>query len=468
MAEILMRFDAARQALGCRFLDFRRDSGGGETGGFSSVHIDSREVAPGGLFVALAGSVHDGNRFVGAALKAGAVAALAAESALEDPSLALEETARKAGAVLFVLPDTLRGLQDLAAAYLSRFPGLLKVGITGSSGKTTTKEIAAAIAGQEKAVAINPGNLNSETGLPLAVFTVRSHHEVGIFEMGMNRRGEIRELARVLKPAIALITNIGTAHIGIFGNKRAILEEKKAIFSEFTGTELALIPEDETCRDELAEGIAGRVFFYGAAACHELGEVRDMGLEGTELIWEGKKVRFGLAGKHNLQDALAAIAIARAIPVSSAAIREGLASVKPLFGRSEILRGAVTVICDCYNANFESAAAAISFCDDLKWPGRKLYVIGSMLELGDSSVSAHRAIGSLLAASRADRIFLYGAETEAALASLDRVPGVFHTNAMEALAGELKGCLRSGDLVLLKGSRGCALERLSGVLAGVA
>jgi UDP-N-acetylmuramoyl-tripeptide--D-alanyl-D-alanine ligase len=465
MAEILMRFEAARQALGGRCLDFRRDAG---AGGFSSVHIDSREVAAGGLFVALAGSARDGNRFAGAAFKAGASAAIVAERALEDPSLALAEEARSAGAVLFVLGDTLRGLQDLAAAYLAQFPALLRVGITGSSGKTTTRHIAAAIAGQEKSVAMSSGNLNSETGLPLAVFTVRRHHEVGIFEMGMNRRGEIRELARVLKPAIALITNIGTAHIGILGSKTAILEEKKAIFSEFTGTELALIPADESCREELAEGLAGRVFFYGAASYPELGEVRDLGLEGTEMIWEGNAVRFGLTGKHNVRNALAAIAIARAIPVGPAAIREGLASVKPLFGRGEILRGAVTVIRDCYNANPESTAAAIAFCDDLAWSGRKLYVIGAMLELGDSSGAAHRSIGSRLAASRADRIFLYGAETEGALEALEGVPGVFHTNAMETLAGELRGYVHPGDLVLLKGSRGCALERLSGVLTGAA
>jgi UDP-N-acetylmuramoyl-tripeptide--D-alanyl-D-alanine ligase len=464
MAEILMQFEAARQALGGRFLDFRRNPA--EGGGFSSVHIDSRETAPGGIFVALAGSVQDGARFVGAAFKAGAVAAIVAESALEDPSLALAESARAAGAVLFALPDTLRGLQDLAAAYLSRFPALIKVGVTGSSGKTTTCRIAAAIAGQEKPVAATPGNLNSETGLPLAVFTVRPHHEVGIFEMGMNRRGEIGELAGVLKPAIGLVTNIGTAHIGLIGSKTAILNEKKAIFSGFTGTELALIPADEECGEELARGISGKVCFYDASSFPELGEVRDRGLEGTELIWEGKKVLLGLTGKHNVKNALAAIAIARAIPVGSAAIREGLASVKPLFGRGEILRGAVTVIRDCYNANPESTAAAIAFCDDLEWPGRKLYVIGSMLELGEESGAAHRDLGSLLASSRADRVFLYGAETEAALAA--GVPGVFHTNAMETLAGELKGFIRPGDLVLLKGSRGCALERLSGVLTGEA
>jgi UDP-N-acetylmuramoyl-tripeptide--D-alanyl-D-alanine ligase len=468
MAEVLMQFEAARQALGGRFFDFRRNTAEEGSRGFGSVHIDSRELAPGGLFVALDGSAQDGNRFVGAAFKAGAVAAVVAERALEDLSLGLVESARNAGAVLFALPDTLRGLQDLAEAYLSRFPDLTRVGITGSSGKTTTRRIAAAIVEQEMPVATSPGNFNSETGLPLAVFTVRARHKAGIFEAGMNRRGEIGELARVLKPGIALVTNIGTAHIGLIGSKSAILNEKKAIFSQFTGTELALIPEDESCREELARGVAGRVFFYGAASYPELGEVRDMGLEGTELIWEGKKVRLGLTGRHNVQNALAAIAIARAIPVGSAAIREGLASVKPLFGRGEILRGAVTVIRDCYNANPESTAAAIAFCDDLQWPGRKLYVIGSMLELGEESGAAHRSIGSLLAASRADRVFLYGAETEASLAALEGVSGVFHANAIETLAGELKGFLRPGDLVLLKGSRGCALERLEGVLTGAA
>jgi UDP-N-acetylmuramoyl-tripeptide--D-alanyl-D-alanine ligase len=467
MADILMSFEALHKALGGRFLDFRSSTAKEYFRGFSSVHIDSREIVPGGLFAALIGSAQDGHLFVEAAFKAGAVAAIVAESRLDDPAPGLVEKARIAGAVLFAVPDTLRGLQDAAAAYLSLFPRLLKVGITGSSGKTTTKEIAAAMAGREKSVVINPGNLNSETGLPLAVFAVRSHHEVGIFEMGMNRRGEIRELARVLKPAIALITNIGTAHIGILGSKAAILEEKKNIFAEFTGTELALIPEDDPCRDALAENIAGRVSFYGQSAYPELGEVRDLGLEGTELIWEGTKVRFGLTGAHNLQDALAAIAIARAIHLGPWSIREGLASVQPLFGRSEILRGRVTVIRDCYNANPESAAAAISFCDDLEWPGRKLYVIGSMLELGEQSREAHRAIGARLAASRADRVFLYGEETRSALDALN--PGeVFFTDAMEVLARELEGYIRSGDLVLLKGSRGCALEQLSDVLTGAA
>jgi UDP-N-acetylmuramoyl-tripeptide--D-alanyl-D-alanine ligase len=187
--------------------------------------------------------------------------------------------------------DTLRGLQDAARIYLEKFPRLLKIAITGSSGKTTTKEIAAAITGQEKNVVMNSGNFNSETGLPLSVFNVRQEHEVGIFEAGMNRRGEIAELAEVLKPDIALITNIDIPHIGILGSIEAIAEEKKAIFSQFTGKEKALIPADEGFKDFLAQGVAGEIIFYGQKFFPELGEVRDLGLGGTEIIWSGKTMK---------------------------------------------------------------------------------------------------------------------------------------------------------------------------------
>jgi UDP-N-acetylmuramoyl-tripeptide--D-alanyl-D-alanine ligase len=366
---------------------------------------------------------------------------------------------------LIVAEDTLGALQRAAGIYLEGFPGLLRVGITGSSGKSTTKEIAAAIIGQEKAVVMNPGNLNSETGLPLAVFGVRSHHEVGIFEMGMNRRGEIAELARVLKPHIALITNIGTAHIGILGSKEGIAKEKRMIFSEFTGTETALIPEDDDFRDFLARDLRGRCLYYGPGNCPELGAIRDRGLEGTEITWEGSSVLFGLPGRHNLRDALGAAAVARLVPVSGRAVRRGLGAVKPLFGRSEIIPGPVTVIRDCYNANLESAAEAVALCDGLEWPGRRVYVLGSMLELGEESPRAHRDLGRILAASGADRVFLFGGETRAAAEVLEQAgKGFRYEETLESLSRALEDYVRPGDLVLLKGSRARALERLEDVL----
>ncbi|MDR2476979.1 MAG: UDP-N-acetylmuramoyl-tripeptide--D-alanyl-D-alanine ligase, partial [Treponema sp.] len=397
------------------------------------------------------------------AFKAGASGAMVDASKLE--SLDVIKIAKDMGKELVVVDNTLRGLQDAARVYLERFPGLLKIGITGSSGKTTTKEIAAAIIREEKNTVMNLGNLNSETGLPLSAFEVRSHHEAGIFELGMNRRGEIAELAAVLKPNIALITNIGSAHIGILGSKQAIAKEKKNIFSRFTGSEIALIPEDDEYRDFLAEGITGQVRFYGPKSFKELGEIKDMGLEGSRIVWEGERIHFGLPGRHSLADALAALAIAREIPLSRNAVKRGLESARPLFGRGEIIRGRTTVIRDCYNANPESIDCALDFCDGLDWQGRRIYVIGDMLELGENSPAAHERIGRRLYASRADMVFLYGKETAAAKAFMQDRP-FFHFSDMGELGRALDGFVQSGDLVLLKGSRRCALEQLSAMLAG--
>jgi len=462
----LMSFSDLSHSLGGRlFAGEGKQAAEIRAWGFSSVSIDSRTVEEGALFVALKGAAMDGHRFVDAAFKAGASGAVVAFSALKDPGLGLRALARKWDRVLVAVEDTLKALQAAAAAYLNRFSKLVKIGITGSAGKTTTKEIAAAIISQEKSVVMNKGNLNSETGLPLSVFEVRPHHEVGIFEAGMNRRGEIAELAKVLRPDYALITNIGSAHIGVFGSRQAIAEEKKQIFAEFSGGNTALIPEDDEFRDFLAEGVRGRTVFYGESSLPALGAVKDFGLDGTEIVWEGNTVRFGLPGKFNLSNALAAAALAREIPVNAASIRRGLESVKPIFGRGEILRGRTVLIRDCYNSNPESSCQALDFCDGLEWNGRRVYVMGSMLELGGASGEAHAALGRRLRSCRADMVFLFGEEIRPALDPLEGRPS-FYTCDREELARKLDGYVRDGDLVLLKASRGCELETLSEMLLG--
>jgi UDP-N-acetylmuramoyl-tripeptide--D-alanyl-D-alanine ligase len=453
----LMEYGELAAAMGAELLSFS----GEQNGGFASVVIDSREALPHSLFVALRGKNADGHRFAEAAFDAGASAAMVEKGALESGGLAA--LARRKGRTLLVVNNSLKGLQDAARIYLERFPSLLKIGITGSSGKTTTKEIAAAVIGEEKEVVMNPGNLNSETGLPLSVFNVRRRHEAGIFELGMNREGEIGELAELLKPHIALVTNIGAAHIGILGSRRAIAEEKKKIFSQFTGTEKAFIPEGDDYGNFLAEGVRGEVRYYGGRMPREIGEVQDLGLEGFRLSWEGQPVFFRLPGRCNLANALAALAIAGEIPVGAAAVRRGLEKARPLFGRNEILRGPVTVIRDCYNANPESMAAALDFCDGIDWPGRKIYVIGAMMELGEDAPGAHEELGRRLAASGAAVVFLYGTPTLPALGALKRARGKiknFYAAGMEELRGLFEGQVREGDMVLLKGSRSCELERL--------
>ena len=476
MDNLLMGFSDLSQAIGGQLFT------GGEKQligplGFSSVCIDSRKAVPGALFVALRGSVQDGHRFVESAFKAGASGALVDFAALEDAELGLAGLAQSHDRVLVAVEDTLKGLQDAARAYLKLFPKLLRIGITGSSGKTTTKEITVAILKQEKQVVTNEGNLNSETGLPISVFNVRAHHEVGVFEAAMSRRGEMADLARVLNPDIALITNIGSAHIGIVGSRDAIAEEKKKLFSEFSGSNTAFVPNEDEYRDFLARDVNGRTVFYGASLLGGLDGVKDLGIEGTEITWEGETVRFGLPGRFNLANAFAAVALAVELKLGAASVRRGLESVKPIFGRGEILYGRTTVIRDCYNSNPESAGAAVEFCDSLEWKGRRVYVLGSMLELGETSETSHAALGMQLASCQADMVFLFGAEMQAAAAVLGvnvsrngmdlkrtaDIP-VFYTCDMAELSRALGDYIKRGDLVLLKGSRGCKLETLTEIL----
>ena len=461
MSTNLLSFGELSASLKARHISFSFST----NSGFSSAAIDSREVKEGALFFALEGAVCDGHSFVKSAFDKGASAAMVAQSKLE--SFDLENIAQKSGKDLIVVENTLKGLQDSARVYLDKFPNLIKIGITGSSGKTTTKEITAAIISCEKNTVMNKGNLNSETGLPLSVFEVRDHHEVGVFELGMNRPCEISELAYVLKPNISLVTNIGCAHIEFFGSKSKIVNEKKCIYQFLTDNDTALVPENDEFKNELASGINANVKYYGASSFGELEDVKDLGLEGTQISWDGEKINFALPGKHSLEDAFAAIAIAKEVNVSNKAIKQGLESVKPLFGRLEILKGRTTVIRDCYNANPESAAKAVEFCDSIKWHGRKIYVIADMLELGEASKLEHEKLGDLLSACSAEKVFLFGKEIEAAAARLKaKERNFYYVNEINALSSSLNSYVKKDDLVLLKGSRGCALERLSEMLTG--
>jgi UDP-N-acetylmuramoyl-tripeptide--D-alanyl-D-alanine ligase len=306
----------------------------------------------------------------------------------------------------------------------------------------------------------------------------------------MNRQGEIAELSSVLKPQFALINNIGSAHVGCIGSIEGIASEKKAIFSEFTGTEIAFLPEYDDFTPFLAENVNGKVRFFGENTekkSGRLNSVKDLGFGGWEIVWEGERARFALPGGHNLKNALAAAAVASETGVSAAAIRAGLESAAPLFGRSEIVAiengefvpffpaapqddGAArrtVLVRDCYNANPESSRAAIDFCDAVSWTGRKIYVFGSMLELGENTMAEHRGLAKILAGSKADMIFLFGEETVFTFDELkknNRKKSIFQTNNIEELKSVLKKNIGKGDMVLLKGSRSCALERVCEVL----
>jgi UDP-N-acetylmuramoyl-tripeptide--D-alanyl-D-alanine ligase len=458
---VLFTWKEAGAVLGA--VPFLPEAGGlHDEKGFTSVSIDSRTVERGGLFAALSGERTDGHRFVKAAFNDGAAGALVRRDCVE--TYALKREAENAGAALLVAEDTRLALQELSRAYLDRFPRLLRIGITGSSGKTTTKEITAAIIGKEKRVVYNAGNLNSDIGLPLSVFKTRAEHEAGIFELGMNRRGEMAEIAGVLRPHIALITNAGTAHIGIIGSREGIAKEKAAIFSFFTGSETAFIPAESDFAGLLAKDIKGKTVFYSVESAG-IKNVVDRGIYGWEFDIDSEQASFHLPGRHNLQNAAAAVMLGRCAGISAASIAAALSEFRTLSARSEIVekeigagRGRITVINDSYNANPDSMEKTLLFFDELAWSGRKILVLGEMMELGAVREREHEKLFSRMREIKAEKKYFF----QAATFNVPADDGVMVYDDIGKLKNKIERECIDGDLILLKGSRGCALERILG------
>ena len=448
---------------------------------FSSVTTDSRFVVPGSLFVPLVGTVQNGHAYIPEALEKGASCVFVNESEYSGDERAYSLLAEKYPLVFFVIvSDTLYALQDAAAAYVAKFPCLKKIGITGSSGKTTTKELVVAVLKQKYRVVSSDGNFNSETGLPLSVFKIRDTDEIGVFEMGMNRPNEIGEIAGVLKPEYALITNIGSAHVGILGSKKNIAAEKRKIFDYIPANGAAFVPASDSFAPFLIENCKGKIVYFGSDVAEKSGAslVSDDGLAGTVFSVGGERVHFKLPGRYNYENALAAVAVGKYFCVSDTEIKTALSSFGGVSGRSEsghiVLKNGkrVTLVKDCYNANAESTAGVLSFCASAKDVERRIYVLGDMLELGEASRDIHEKAGRDACKANAYKIVCIGTEMkyayDAALASgftgALYIPGA-SVEAMRDAADFILANASDGDLLLLKGSRGMALERIVPLIA---
>ena len=432
---------------------------------FTSVVTDSRNVAPGALFVPLVGSSQDGHSFIPAAMAAGARAAFVQKDAYEkNPPYFMGLISRHSDGVFIIVEQNMRALQDLARFYLLRFPGLVRVGVTGSSGKTTTRQLISAVLAQKYSVVSTEGNLNSETGLPLSIFAVRPEHEIGVFEMGMNRRNEMYELSRVLRPCVGVVTNIGSAHIGQLGSRQRIAEEKKHIFDYFDEQSVAVLPHDDDFTPFLLEGVAGKRLYFGADT-ERIRFIADMGLDGTVFSVDGVEVALALPGSHNYRDAQAAVVLGLELGLTARQIKAGIESVRALFGRSQILRGKYTLIQDCYNANPDSMEKAIDMCCSAQSSAKKWLVLGDMLELGDDAHLAHGSILRKAARSSAHKIFCVGAEFMACgqeMADSGHIAFFPESDdeAMRSIAACIETEAGAGDIILVKGSRSMGLERV--------
>jgi UDP-N-acetylmuramoyl-tripeptide--D-alanyl-D-alanine ligase len=433
---------------------------------FRGVTTDSRTLEPGELFVAIRGEQHDGHAFLAPAIARGA-GGLVVE--VGTPLGELE------GATVVTVRETLAALGDLAALHRHRHPVPL-LAVAGSNGKTTTKEMLAAIlraAYGDAHVVATRGSQNNLVGLPLTLLRIGDATRVVVLEVGMNAPGEVWRLAEIAHPDVALITCIAEEHLQGVGSIRGAAEANGELYRRLRPSGTAVVNADDPLVRAVGAAFDGRRILFGDAGDVRALDVVDEGIDGTRFVLdvagERRTVRLQVAGRHNVANALAAAAAARAVDVSldvACEALEGFTAPTMRMQRMTLASGAV-VLNDCYNANPGSMAAALQTLAASR-ATRRIAALGEMLELGASAESAHREIGRRAAAAQLDGLYLMGTHaaavrdgaTQAGLAP-ERV-AIFPTH--DALAHALRATLRAGDLLLVKGSRGAALERVIGQL----
>ncbi len=428
-------------------------------GGFS---IDSRSIARGQAFFAIVAE-RDGHGFVADAAAKGASVVVVSQAV---------DLAALGGVVVVQVADTTRALQDLARE-VRRRSGARVVAITGSAGKTTTKETTAVFLEAAFAVVKNPGNLNNHLGLPLSLLEMRHGADVAVMELGMNHAGEIRVLVGIAEPDVRVWTNVGDAHIGHFGSADAIADAKAEILEGAGPGTLFVGNADDARVMTRARSFAGRTvtFGYGEAADVRAVDVDDLGLDGmqaTVVTAHGRAtLRVPLLGRGNLANVLCATAVATemGVPIDEVAARA--AALKPARRRGEVLAlgGGVRVVDDSYNSSPSALARALEMLSRERGATRRVAVLGEMLELGDQSVALHEACGRTAAASGISVLVTVGGDAarkmgEAAMAAGMDPRAVAHAATSVEAAEVVAALVDDGDVVLVKGSRGVKTEQV--------
>ena len=430
---------------------------GDETVVVDKVSTDSRTLKSGELFVALRGENFDGHNFLESAAKAGAGGAIVESTWKgEIPS----------NFALIRAKDTLQAYQELAANYRKSLT-LKVVAITGSNGKTSTKDFTAAVLARQFQVAKTEGNFNNHVGLPRTILEATSEDEVGVWEIGMNHPGEIAALAKLAAPDVAIITNIGLAHIEFVGSRKKIAEEKGAL-AEAVGIEgTVILNADDPFSRSIAPRVRGKVVLAGTST----GTIRASEINQTEsgadfTISEGAhrcRAQLPVPGLHMVQNALLAVAAGRVFGVSLEDCAAGLAAAPLAKARLQIKQiGGVEFIDDSYNANPDSMKAALRTLAELPADGKRIAVLGEMRELGDELDRGHREVGETAATLKIDYLIAIGNVAAAIYdaakrAGLEKIAIVASTSEAAELLGEIAA---PGDLVLVKGSRLARTERV--------
>ena len=424
----------------------------------TGVCSDTRRILEGNLFVAISGERYDGHDFVPDAVRSGARASLVTADWHDGrPDRDSPDGAR------IVVPEVLPALQAFAGWHRSRFD-LPVIAVTGSNGKTTTKNMIASVLSERYRVFKTPGNLNSQLGVSEALFSLEKDHGAAVLELGMNRAGELSRLARMTRPSVGVITNVGLAHIEFFESIEGIARAKGEILDHLPEDGNAVLNADDPLVMKQAGRSRARVITFGRGAGSDVRLVRTTTeLSGSAFAMsDGAVFRTNLTGEHQVMNAVAAVAVGRLFGIDDVSIARALQCVGPTPMRMEYRKmGAVHLIDDTYNANPSSMKAALDAL--AATDGRKLVVLGDMLELGETGRAAHREIGKH-AAGVAERIVTVGdLARDIAEAAVDEgMPAsriVACSSNDEAAAAALAE-IRDGDVILVKGSRGMRMETI--------
>jgi UDP-N-acetylmuramoyl-tripeptide--D-alanyl-D-alanine ligase len=410
----------------------------------TGLTTDTRAIQPGELFLALRGESFDGHRFVEQAIAAGAIAAIVDQPiAAEVPQL--------------VVANTLKAYQTIGRWWRDQFY-IPVIAITGSVGKTTTKELIAAALATQGSVLKTEANFNNEIGVPKTLLNLNPDHDFAVIEMGMRAKGEIEELTQIARPTIGLITNVGTAHIGRLGSREAIARAKCELLATMPSESIAILNAENPLLLETAKTVwSGRTVTYGLTT----GDLRGKIVDDKTIEVDGVSYPLPLPGEHNALNFLAVIAIMRSLQLDDAPLRQGITVNLPE-GRAQqyVMPNDIVLLDETYNAGAESMAAALKLLSQT--PGtRKIAVLGPMKELGDYAEELHRKVGEQVEALKFDALYILdmGAEGTAIAQGVATVPTQqFETH--DALVEHLAGVVREGDRVLFKASHSVGLDRV--------
>jgi len=430
----------------------------------TGVSTDTRTIKPGDLFFALTGETSDGHKFLADALSKGAIG-LVVSRKVETSSLAIR------------VEDTLTALGQVAAYYRSKFDPVM-IGVTGSVGKTTTKEMIAAVVAEKGAVLKSAGNFNNEIGLPLTLFELAPRHRTAVVEMAMRGAGQIEYLARIARPSIGVITNVHLSHVELLGTLDAIADAKGELLDHLPADGAAILNADDAYFEYHRRRANTRVVSYGESPDADVRAV-SCGLDSqgccnfeVKTVRGSFEVRVPVPGEHNIKDALAAIAVAEVLDIPHEFTRDALAGFKAPEKRSNVVptRSGVVVIDDTYNAGPASVLSALKTLSMMEG-GRKIAVLGDMLELGEHALAAHMEVGRAVRENGIDMLVVVGQLAKlisrGAIDAGMPISSVMEFDDSWRAARELPEKLRERDVALVKGSRAMKMERVvEGLIAG--